>query len=464
MANSVLNAVGQKNIWTELSPPERDNVMIFAEDYKLFLNKGKTERESVELAVNYARSKGFRSLEEFKGIKPGDKVYTVNRGKSLVLAVVGSEPLEAGINIVGAHVDAPRIDLKPQPLYEDNGLALFKTHYYGGIKKYHWVGIPLALHGVVVKGSGEKINIVIGEKGGEPLFTITDLLPHLAKDQMEKKLSEAITGEGLNVLVGGIPLKDDDIKDKVKQTVLTYLKETYGLEEEDFISAELELVPAWPAADIGFDRSMLGGYGQDDRVCSYTALRAVCEINQPRRTAAVILADKEEIGSAGNTGMQAVFFQNFVAELAVRTMSNYNDLALRRILANSRALSADVNAALDPNYKEVMDKLNASRLGNGIVITKYTGSRGKSGANDAHAEFVGHVRRLFNKEKVVWQSGELGKVDQGGGGTIAYLMAAYGMDVLDCGIALLGMHSTFEVASKADIYMAYRAYLAFLKE
>lgn len=464
MTKTILNAVGQKNIWTELSPTERENVMIFAEDYKAFLNKGKTERESVELAVNYAQSKGFRSLEEFKGIKPGDKVYAVNRGKSMVLAVVGSEPLENGINIVGAHVDAPRIDLKPQPLYEDNGLALFKTHYYGGIKKYQWVGIPLALHGVVIKGSGEKVNVAIGEKVGEPLFTITDLLPHLSKDQMEKKLSEAITGEGLNVLVGGIPLKDDDIKDKVKHAVLNYLKETYGLEEEDFVSAELELVPAWPAADIGFDRSMIGGYGQDDRVCSFTALRAICEIHQPRRTAAVILADKEEIGSAGNTGMQAVFFQNFVAEIAAKAMSNYSDLSLRRILANSRALSADVNAALDPNYKEVMDKLNAARLGHGIAITKYTGSRGKSGANDAHAEFVGHVRRLFNREKVVWQSGELGKVDQGGGGTIAYLMAAYGMDVLDCGVALLGMHSTFEVASKADIYMAYRGYLAFLKE
>lgn len=453
---------GKSSAWERMDEGTRHAAYAFAEHYRQFLNTAKTERETVEQAVNTVRARGFVPLEEKARLVPGDRVYSVVRGKTLLLAVVGAEPLENGMNIVGAHIDAPRLDLKPRPLYEEAGLALLKTHYYGGIKKYQWVSIPLALHGVVVKNDGQVLQLVIGEKEQDPVFTITDLLPHLAKDQMEKKMSEAVVGEALNLLVGGIPVSAGEVKEKVKQVVLDHLQREYGLTEEDLVSAELEVVPAWAARDVGLDRSMIGGYGQDDRVCAYAALQAAVDLPAAGRTAVALLVDKEEIGSVGNTGMHSALLANFTAELAARILPQYSDLALRRILYHSRALSADVDGALDPNYPDVSDKLNVSRLGYGLVLTKYTGSRGKSGANDAHAEFLGFVRRLFNQAGVIWQTGELGKVDQGGGGTIAYMLADYGMDVLDCGVGLLGMHSPFEVASKADIYMAYRGYLAFL--
>jgi len=451
-------------VWDMLSDSQREEAFAFCEGYRQFLDRGKTEREVVDFAVSMAREKGFCDLSEKSGLLPGDKVYSVNRRKEMVLAVVGQESLERGLRLVGAHIDSPRLDLKPEPLYEDEGhLSLMKTHYYGGIKKYHWVGIPLSLHGVVVKGDGTVVKVSLGDAPGEPVFTITDLLPHLSKDQMEKKMSEGIAGEALNILVGGIPVKDREVKQRIKQGVINRLGDMYGISEEDFISAELQAVPAWPARDVGFDGGLLGAYGQDDRVCSYAALRALMEIETSARTAAVLLADKEEIGSTGNTGMQSAFLENFVAELVAGRDEKYTDLSLRRCLAASCGLSADVNAALDPNYEEVMDKLNASRIGRGVVLTRYTGVRGKSGSSEAGAEFVGRVRGLFNGQGVYWQTGELGKVDQGGGGTIAYLLAAYNMDVVDCGVALLGMHSPFEVASKADIFMTYRAYSAFLQ-
>jgi len=454
----------RRNAWDFLSEEDRLLVMTFNNDYKCFLNASKTEREAVETALGCIRNAGFRPLEDSPTLKPGDKIYTVNRHKTLIAAVIGKEPVEKGLNIIGAHIDSPRLDLKPLPVYEDEGMVFFKTHYYGGIKKYQWLSIPLALHGVVVRAVGDSASVVIGEKPGEPLFTITDLLPHLAKDQMEKKMADAVPGENLNILVGGIPLAGDDLKERFKLAILEYLNREYSITEEDLISAELELVPAWPACDVGLDRSFIGGYGQDDRVCAYAALRALIEIPDPAHTALIILADKEEIGSNGNTGMESVFFANTVREIASRVSPSCSELLFQRTLANSRALSADVNVGLDPNYGDVVEKMNTACLGCGVVITKYTGSKGKYASNDAHAEMVAYVRRIFNEAGVIWQTGELGKVDQGGGGTIAHLLAAYGMDVLDCGVALLGMHSPFEVASKVDVYMAYKGYKAFLAE
>ena len=451
-------------LWDKLSDQEREDLFAFCEGYKEFLDQGKTEREVVDIAVKKALEKGFSDLAGKNELKPGDKVFLVNRNKGMALAVIGQDSLAKGVRLVGAHIDSPRLDLKPEPLYEDGHLALLKTHYYGGIKKYHWVSIPLALHGMVVKQDGTRVRVAIGESPGDPVFTITDLLPHLAKDQMEKKMSEGIVGEALNLLVGGIPLKSGVVKKRIKESVLNYLKEHYEIVEEDLISAELQVVPAWTARDVGFDRGQLAAYGQDDRVCAYTALQALLDLGIPDKTAVVLLADKEEVGSVGNTGMQSAFLENFIAELIVRKETDYGDLSLRRCLSASCALSADVNAALDPNYEEVMDKLNAARLGRGVVLTRYTGSRGKSGSSEASAEFVARVRDVFNRAGVYWQTGELGKVDQGGGGTIAYLLAAYNMDVVDCGVALLGMHSTFEVASKADIYMTYLAYHVFLRD
>lgn len=449
-------------IWETMTDGEINEVFSFCEEYKDFLDKGKTEREAAEYAVNMAQAEGFVDLCGKRELKAGDKVYAVNREKEVALAVIGREPYSFGMRVVGAHIDSPRLDLKPEPLIEDGTLALMKTHYYGGIKKYQWVSIPLALHGVAVREDGSAVRISTGDQPGDPVFTITDLLPHLAKDQMEKKMSEGVTGESLNILAGGIPLKDKEKKNKLKRMVLELLAKEYGIKEEDFISAELELVPAWTARDVGFDRSMLAAYGQDDRVCAYTACKALLDCS-PDRTAVVLLADKEEIGSTGNTGMQSSFLENFMAEIIARSSEPYNSLLLRRCLSASHALSADVNAALDPNYPDVMDKHNSAVLGQGVVLTKYTGSRGKSGSSEANAEFVAAVRGLFNKNGVYWQTGELGKIDQGGGGTVAYLMAAANMDVIDCGPALLGMHSPFEVASKVDIYMAYKAYRSFLQ-
>lgn len=448
--------------WERLDEHTRRAALDFGADYRRFITAAKTERECAELALSLARGRGFVPLKECHRVRPGDRLYELWRGKCLALAVVGSEPLEKGLSVIGAHIDSPRLDLKPRPLYEEAGLALFKTQYYGGIKKYHWVGVPLALHGVAVRGDGRVIRLVIGEGEEDPVFTITDLLPHLAREQMEKKMSEAIKGEDLNILVGGLPAAGE-AKEKVKRAVLDYLREEHGLLEEDLVCAEIEAVPAWPARDVGFDRSMIGAYGQDDRVCAYAALRALLDSPPLPRTAVVFLVDKEEIGSTGNTGMYSAFFTNFVAELAARAQAVCGELVLRRILAASRALSADVNAGLDPSYPEVMDKLNAARLGYGVVLTRYTGGAGKKGASEAHAEYVAFVRRLFEERGVIWQSGLLGKVDQGGGGTIAYLLAMHGMDVLDCGVPVLGMHSPFEVTHKLDIFMAYRGYGAFLQ-
>ncbi len=457
-----------KNGWEVIDENEIHKVFEFNEGYKVFMDNGKTEREAVVEAICQAKSHGFVALEELienkKKLSAGDKVYVVNRGKGIILAVIGNKSLEQGVRIVGAHMDAPRIDLKQNPLYEDSGMVLLKTHYYGGIKKYQWATLPLAMHGVIIKSDGQKVNVVIGEDENDPVFCINDLLPHLGKDQMQKKMSEGITGEGLNVLFGGIPYKDEKVKDKINLNILTLLNQKYGIKEEDFISAEIEIVPAMKARDVGLDRSFVGAYGQDDRVCSYTALKAVLEIEQPEMTSVCLLVDKEEIGSMGNTGMQSRFFENVLAQLCHLTSEKpYNDLMLRKALTNSKCLSADVSAALDPTYPDVHDKRNAPYVSKGVVLTKYTGSRGKAGSSDAHAEFVAEIRTLFNNNDIIWQSGELGKVDQGGGGTIAQFVANLDVDVIDCGVPLLSMHAPFEVASKLDVYMTYKAYLAFFK-
>ena len=454
--------LGYKKVdaWTKITQEEKEKVYQFAEDYKDFMAKCKTEREIAEKIVEMAEKNGFINIEQVTNLRPGSKVYYNNKGKSVVLAVIGKESMQKGIKSVASHIDSPRIDLKPNPMYEDGGLALFKTHYYGGIKKYQWVTIPLALHGVIVKANGEKINIVVGEDENDPVLYITDLLPHLGKDQMEKKAAEAVTGEALNAVVGSIPFSEEV---SVKPNILKYLNEKYGIVEEDFLSAELELVPAYKPRDIGFDRSMIGAYGQDDRVCAYASLRAILELEVPEKTAVTIFADKEEIGSMGNTGLQSRFFENAIAEI-LEKYEGSTDIKLRRVFANSELLSADVNAAFDPTYPEVSEKQNTAYLGKGVCITKYTGSRGKAGSNDANAEFVGKVRKLFNENGVVWQTGELGKVDMGGGGTVAQFAANYGMEVLDCGVALLSMHAPYELSSKVDVYMAYKAYKVFMEK
>ncbi|MEG6613127.1 aminopeptidase [Pseudoclostridium thermosuccinogenes] len=456
-----------KNAWEKSSDDYISKAFEFCEGYKAFLDKGKTEREFAREVEKEAIEKGFVCLDEFiksnKKLTPGTKVYRVVKNKAVLLGIIGKRPMEDGVNIVGAHIDSPRIDLKPNPLYEDTGMAFFKTHYYGGIKKYQWVTIPLSLHGVVVKASGEKVEIKIGEDENDPVFTITDLLPHLAADQMQKKASEVITGEGLNLLIGSAPYKDECDKDKVKLNILKLLNDKYGITEEDFISAELEIVPAFKAKDIGLDRSMVGAYGQDDRVCAYGAFKAILDIEDTEKTAVCVLTDKEETGSMGNTGAESSLFEDFISALCAYSMDNYNDIVLRTCLNNSRMLSADVSAGVDPNYDSVHEKRNSSYLGKGIVITKYTGSRGKSGSSDASAEFVAYVRNLFNQNNIPWQTGELGKVDQGGGGTIAQYVANLGVDVVDCGVAVLSMHSPFEITSKIDVYINYEANKVFYK-
>ena len=456
-----------KNVWETLDNSEMEKVFAINEEYKNFLDKGKTERESAREIIRMASEKGYISIDEIrnKRIKPtaGMKIYANNKNKAVALFVLGKEKLEKGMHIVGSHLDAPRIDLKQFPLYEDSELALLKTHYYGGIKKYQWVTLPLALHGVVIKEDGEKIDIVIGEDENDPVFFITDLLPHLAKDQMEKKMNEGIVGEGLNVLIGSIPYNDSEISEKVKLNVLKILNEKYGIKEEDFTTAEFEIVPAGKSKDVGIDRSMVGGYGQDDRVCAFTSLKAILDVEVPNKTAVALFVDKEEIGSVGNTSMESKFFENTVSELIDLAEENYSELLVKRALANSWVLSADTLGAFDPNYPEVLDKRNSPFIGNGITIVKYTGVKGKSGSNDANSEYLSKIRKIFNDNNVVWQMGELGKVDQGGGGTIAYILANYGMEVVDCGIPLLSVHAPFEIASKADVYMTYRGYNAFYK-
>jgi len=451
-----------KNIWESTSEEDKAKAFDFCEKYKAFLDKAKTEREFTSQTVIAAKAKGFVDIDSLaeNQITPGMKLYQVNKNKSVVLCVVGKKPLIDGVNIIGAHIDSPRIDLKPNPLYEETGMSMFKTHYYGGIKKYQWVTIPLAIHGIMIKGNGEVVEVKIGEDDSDPVFTITDLLPHLAADQMQKKMAEAITGEGLNLLLGSLPLENGE-KEKVKLNVLKILNDKYGVVEEDFHSAEIEIVPAFKARDVGIDRSFVGAYGQDDRVCSYTSLMALFDVEKVDRTAVCILTDKEEIGSMGNTGAQSAFMENFIAELIMKSNTSYNDIMLRKCLANSKMLSADVNAGVDPNYEGVQDKKNASFMCKGVVLQKYTGVRGKVGGSEANAEYLAEIIRLFNNNSIIWQSGELGKVDQGGGGTIAQYLANKGMEVLDCGVALLSMHSPFEIASKADIYNMYKASIVF---
>ncbi|HHZ12847.1 MAG TPA: aminopeptidase [Clostridiales bacterium] len=454
-------------VWDKYTGEKLDQVFAFSEDYKEFISKCKTERECVTEFIRLAEEKGYRDLatliEEKQALKPGDKVYANNAGKTLALFVIGSQPMENGLRIIGAHVDSPRLDLKQNPLYEDSGLALFKTHYYGGVKKYQWVTLPLAIHGVVVKKDGSLVDVVIGEDEADPVVGITDLLIHLAADQMDKKLSKAIEGEDLNVSLGSIPVGDKEDKARVKKNILRLLNEKYGIDEEDFVSAELEVVPAGKARDYGLDRSMVMGYGHDDRVCAYTAFKALMDIENPDKTCVALMVDKEEIGSVGATGMTSRFFENTMAEIMNLT-GDYSELKLRRCLANSKMLSGDVSVAYDPNHPSVTEPRNTAYLGKGMTFNKYTGVRGKSGSNDANPEFIAQLRAIMEKHDVMWQTSELGKVDQGGGGTIAYILAEYGMDVIDCGVALHNMHAPWEVASKADIYETMRGYRAFLLE
>ena len=452
----------KKIAWLKYNAKQLKEVEAVSQEYIDFISKCKTERECVDEIVSMAKKLGYKDIASVKKAKAGDKLYAVNKGKAVVLLVVGKEPVEKGLKILGAHIDSPRLDIKQNPLYEDTDLALMETHYYGGIKKYQWVATPMAIHGVFCKKDGTTVKVVIGEDPKDPVVGISDLLIHLAQDQMDKKASKVIEGEDLNVLVGSIPLKDED-KDAVKKNVLKLIADKYGVDEDDFLSAELEVVPAGPARSYGLDSSMVIGYGQDDRICAFTSAKALFETTSVDRTAACILVDKEEIGSVGATGMTSVFFENIVAELMDR-LGEYSELKLRRALENSHMLSSDVNAAYDPNYPSVMEKKNCSYLGRGMAFSKFTGSRGKSGSNDANPEFIAKLRAAFDKYDIYYQMAELGKVDQGGGGTIAYIMAKYNMEVIDSGVALHNMHAPWEVSSKADIYEAVKGYEAFLKE
>ena len=458
----------RKNAWLSYGEADETAMEKLAKDYRAFLDAGKTERECVTELVREAEANGYVNLETKlaagEKIQPGDKVYAVGMKKIMTLFHVGQEPLEKGMNILGAHIDSPRLDVKQNPLYEDTDLAYLDTHYYGGVKKYQWVAIPLAIHGVIVKKDGSVVDVVIGEDENDPIVYITDLLIHLAGKQMQKKAAEVIEGENLDILIGSRPLSestDEKQKEAVKSNVLRILKEKYDVEEEDFLSAELEIVPAGKARDCGLDRSMVAAYGQDDRVCAYTSFVAMMEMEAPKRTSCCLLTDKEEIGSVGATGMQSRFFENTVAEL-LEGMGCYSDLVLRRTLRNCSMLSSDVSAGYDPAYGECFEKKNSAYLGRGIVLNKFTGARGKSGSNDANAEYVAKVRKIFDDNQVAFQTAELGKVDVGGGGTIAYIAALYGMNVIDSGVSVLSMHAPWEVTSKADIYEAKKAYKAFL--
>ncbi|MBR3235445.1 MAG: aminopeptidase [Atopobiaceae bacterium] len=456
--------------WTLYSKEQLAELEALSSDYIGFISRNKTERECVAEAIACAEAAGYRNLEDCieRGaqLKPGDGVYASMRGKSLILAKIGTDDLTRGINILGAHIDSPRMDLKQNPVEEKNDLVYLDTHYYGGIKKYQWVTIPLAIHGVVAKKDGSVVPVVVGEDASDPVFVITDLLIHLAREQLGKEASKVIEGEMLDVLAGNKPLSIEDEKDKkdpVKLQMLELLKERYGIEEEDFLSAELEVVPAGPARELGFDRSMILGYGHDDRSCSYSSLRAQLALNEtPTRTALTILVDKEEIGSVGATGMGSRFFENVVAELLALTGHGEGTLALRRCLMNSNMLSSDVSAGFDPSFAGAFDTKNAAFLGRGLAFNKYTGSGGKGGSNDADAEYLARIRQVMDAHNVAWQTAELGKVDQGGGGTIAYILANYGVHVIDCGVPVLSMHAPWEVISKADLYEAYRGYCAFL--
>lgn len=499
------------NAWTKYNEEDRKKVFAFSEDYRKFISKCKTERECVKESVKLAENAGYRNLADIiaagESLKAGDKVYAVNKDKAIVLFCIGKEDIEKGLNILGAHIDSPRLDIKQNPLYEDTELVLLDTHYYGGIKKYQWVALPLALHGVVSLKNGEKVNIVIGEDSDDPVVGISDLLIHLAAEQMVKKADKVVEGEDLNILIGSMPMPKDDCcagesagvsgedsaasgveandgaadadvsgeadnaeddkkkqdKEAVKKYILAILKDKYGIEEEDFLSAEISAVPAGPARDYGIDRSMIIGYGHDDRVCAYPSLIAQLNSEKPDRTSVCILVDKEEIGSVGATGMQSKFFENMVAEVMDRA-GQYSELKLRRALANSNMLSSDVTAAFDPNYPAVSEKKNSAYFGKGMVFNKYTGSRGKSGSNDASAEYIGELRKIMDDNKVTFQTSELGRVDAGGGGTIAYILANYGMNVIDSGVAVQNMHAPYEVISKVDLYETLKGYEAFLKD
>ena len=453
----------KKDGWEDANEAERKEIFDISEKYMEFLNQAKTEREFIKKARELADQNGYKDIMEFETLKPGDKIYFVNREKSMYLAIIGEESIENGMHIIGSHVDSPRLDLKPNPLYEDSGLAYFKTHYYGGIKKYQWTTIPLSIHGVIVKKNGEKIELNIGEDEKDPIFTITDLLPHLAQEQMEKKLKNGINGEDLNLLIGSIPYKDEKITEKVKLNILDLLNKKYGITEADFNSAEIELVPAFKARSLGLDESMVAAYGQDDKVCAYTSLVAMMNLKNVKNTAVCILSDKEEIGSMGNTGMESHMFDFFVSEMLNKLGINRPNL-LDKIFCFSKMLSSDVDAGFDPIYASVSDKTNAGFIGKGIAIVKYTGARGKSGASDANAEYVAWIRNVLDKNDIKYQLTELGKVDIGGGGTIAYILANKGTDVIDCGVPVLSMHAPYEVTSKYDIYSALKTYEAFWKE
>ncbi len=457
-----------QNVWEKKDSTYIEKAFSFCDEYKKFLDKSKTEYEFVKEAAKFLKSKGFipiNSLIDNKTkLTAGTKIYHINREKSLIAAVIGKNALKNGINMIGAHIDAPRIDFKQKPLYEDEGFAMVKTHYYGGIKKYQWVTTPLSIHGVVYKTDGKKVNVVIGESDDDPVFTITDLLPHLAAKQMQKKMTEGITGESLNAVIGSIPFNDEKVNEKVKLNILKLLNEKYDICEEDFTSAELQLVPAFKASDVGLDRSMVGAYGQDDRVCSYIGLMSFSQIADPAKTALLVLTDKEEVGSEGNTGAESTMLENFVSKICYLEASSNTDLTARLCLENSYMLSADVNPAVDPNYNDVQDKRNASYMGKGLLIQKYTGVKGKVGGSEAAAEFISRLRTLFKNNDIPWQTAELGKVDLGGGGTIAKCVANLGTEVIDCGVSILSMHSPFEVTSKIDIYVVYLAFKAFFEQ
>lgn len=471
----------KKNIWETYDAKELKKLETFSKEYREFLDNGKTERECIDTIVNTVEAAGYRELEALvkngAALKTGDKVYSVWMNKSIVMFQIGSKPMTEGMNILGAHIDSPRLDIKQNPLYEEGGFAYLDTHYYGGVKKYQWVTIPLALHGVVVKKDGTTVEINIGENEDDPVFFVSDLLIHLSQEQLEKKASKVIEGEALDIIIGNKPIvmdkktkseekKDSEEKnagkDAVKAGILNILKESYDLEEEDFISAELEVVPAGKAREAGFDRSMILGYGQDDRVCAFTSMKAMLDTKETERTMCCILVDKEEIGSVGATGMQSRFFENAVAEV-MNLCGGYSELNMRRCLSRCCMLSSDVSSAFDPSYAASFDKKNVAYLGGGMVFNKFTGSRGKSGSNDANAEYLAHIRQIFDKRKVHFQTAELGKVDLGGGGTIAYILALYGMNVIDSGVAVLNMHAPWEATSKADIYETYRGYKAFVE-
>ena len=454
-----------KNQWDGLKDKEVKEIMSFNEGYKKALDAGKTEREFYDWTIATLEKAGYKNLAEMDKVKAGDKVYRGVHGKGLLAAIAGSEDPKNGFLLVGSHIDCPRLDLKPNPLYEKEEMALLKTHYYGGIKKYHWVATQLAIHGVAILKNGEKVNISVGEKDEDPVFTITDLLPHLGKDQMSKKASEVIEGENLNVLIGGMPIEDTEVKDRYKMAILQLLNKEYGITERDLITAEIEVVPAHKARDVGFDRSFIGAYGQDDRVCAYTSLQALLESKAREKTQGIFLFDKEEVGSDGNTGACSALYMHALNELHCKMLGREPSvMELQESISNTQLLSSDVSNAYDPNYPEVSDPLNTTYCSKGIGICKYTGSRGKGGTTDANAEYFNKVTRLFDEHEIPWQVGELGKVDQGGGGTIAKFFANYGMQVIDCGVAVLSMHACFEVTSKADVYNTYRAYHCFLNQ